>query len=312
MLHYFIPGGAGYIGSQLTEQLLSAGNSVTVLDNFFYNQFSLLHLIRNPKLHVIQGDFRNTSLFKNEIRRADVIIPLAALVGAPLCNREPVLSRAVNVIAPLDMFKFVSNTQMLIMPTTNSAYGNGGVNNYCDENSPLRPVSTYAQMKVEVENALMQNGNAISFRLATVFGISARMRLDLLVNDFTYRAARDKKLSIFEGHFKRNYIHILDVVRVFMHGINNFKKMSGQIYNVGLSDTNISKLELCSRIQKQIPDLIFEEIADGKDPDQRNYMVSNAKLEATGFIPQYSLDNGIKEIISAYPQLHLDSMRNLK
>jgi nucleoside-diphosphate-sugar epimerase len=312
MYKFFIPGGAGYIGSQLTEQLLSEGHKVSVLDNFYYSQSSLIHLMRHPNLKVIHDDFRNKQVVESEATKADVIIPLAALVGAPLCDREPDLSREVNVDAPLNLFKSISNQQILIMPTTNSAYGSGEANNFCDESTPLRPISTYAKMKVEVEKALMEKENAISFRLATVFGISSRMRLDLLVNDFTYRAMRDKKLSVFEGHFKRNYIHILDVVRVFLHGVHNSNKMSGQIYNVGLSDTNISKLELCSRIKKQIPELKFEELAEGKDPDQRNYMVSNAKLDATGFKTIFSLDQGISEIIQTYPQLHSESMRNIK
>ena len=200
---------------------------------------------------------------------------------------------------------------MLLMPTTNSAYGSGDQNNYCNEDSPLNPISSYAKMKVELEKLLLQKENSISFRLATVFGVSPRMRLDLLVNDFTFRAIKTSKLSVFEGHYKRNYIHILDVVGVFIHAINNFNQLKGQIYNVGLSTANISKIELCEKIKLQIPHLIITENQQGQDPDQRNYIVSNAKIEATGFKTNFTLEEGISEIISAFPMLNEVLMRNI-
>jgi nucleoside-diphosphate-sugar epimerase len=201
------------------------------------------------------------------------------------------------------MLKNLSKDQIVLMPTTNSAYGTGDKNNYCTEESPLRPISQYAIEKVEIEKALMQHENAISFRLATVFGMSPRMRIDLLVNDFTYRAVYDRFVVLFESQFKRNYIHVRDVSRVFKHAIANFNRMKGQIYNVGLSDANVSKKELCQHIQKQIADFVFMDAPVGKDPDQRNYIVSNAKIEATGFKPQFSLDIGIAELIKGYTML---------
>lgn len=309
--HFFIPGGAGYIGSILTEELLRLNHRVTVLDNFFYNQSSLLHLARNPLLTLVTGDFRSEKTVTDLANRADVIIPLAALVGAPLCNQNPQLAQEVNVQAPLKLFNNLSASQIVLMPTTNSAYGSGNTQHFCDESSPLNPISSYAKMKVEVESALLQKDNTVSFRLATVFGISPRMRLDLLVNDFTYRALRDRHLSVFEGHFKRNYIHILDVVGAFLHTLKNFNSMKNNIYNVGLSSANISKLELCRLIQIRVPDLIYSEDTSGKDPDQRNYIVSNDKIEKTGFLPRYSLDDGIQEIIKSYPLLRGDQMRNI-
>jgi nucleoside-diphosphate-sugar epimerase len=308
---YFIPGGAGYIGSTLVEILLERGDEVTVVDNFFYGQTSLLHLIRHPKLKVIKGDIRDKILMKECLATANVIIPLAALVGAPLCDREPTLSQEVNFEASRQLIEMVGNHQMVIMPTTNSAYGSGDAANFCDENSPLQPISSYAQMKVELESFLLTRSNAISFRLATVFGVSARMRLDLLVNDFTFRAMAYNHISLFEGHFKRNYIHVRDVVQVFIHAVENFDLMRGQVYNVGLSSANISKLELCQEIQKQIPKFTFTEVKNGRDPDQRNYIVSNAKIEATGYRPIYDLTHGISEVIKAYPLLNEQSMRNI-
>lgn len=310
-LRFFIPGGAGYIGSVLTESLLQNGHYVHVVDNFFYSQSSLLHLTSHADLKITVGDIRDRALMQKSAAAADVIIPLAALVGAPLCNREPILSEEVNLHAPLALFDMISDNQILLMPTTNSAYGSGDSQNYCDENSPLNPISSYARMKVAVENKLMSRENAISFRLATVFGVSPRMRLDLLVNDFTYRAIKHGELSVFEGHFKRNYIHIRDVVRAFLHAVDNFESMKGQIYNVGLSSANISKLDLCQLIANIIPAFKYTENADQKDPDQRNYIVSNRKIENTGYSPRYSLEDGIREIVTAYPMLNETLMKNI-
>lgn len=307
----FIPGGAGYIGSVLVDVLLQKGHSVTVFDNFFYKQSSLLFLMRHKNFTLVEGDIRDTAALQQHLQRADVVIPLASLVGAPLCDREPVLAKQVNLDAPLELFKMVSRQQILLMPTTNSAYGSGDSQNLCDENSPLNPISSYAKMKVLLERALMQNDAAISFRLATVFGISPRMRLDLLVNDFTFRAIKKEKISLFEGHFKRNYIHILDVAGAFLHSLENFQTMRGQIYNVGLSDANISKSELCQKIKEQIPDFEYTEDLSGKDPDQRNYIVSNSKIERTGYRPQFGLSDGISEIIRAFPLLMTPGMKNV-
>lgn len=298
-----VTGGAGYLGSTMVPDLLAAGHEVTVLDNFMYKQNSLAHVCHYPSFKVVRGDIRIESIMRPLIAEADVIIPLAALVGAPLCSKDPVGAKTVNHDAVMLMLKLVGKEQILLMPTTNSAYGTGDENNYCTEESPLRPISQYAIEKVEIEKAFMEHPNAISFRLATVFGMSPRMRTDLLVNDFTYRAVYDRFVVLFESYFKRNYIHVRDVSRVFQHALKNFDAMRGQIFNVGLSDANVSKKELCEHIQKHVQDFIFLEAPVGKDPDQRNYVVSNEKIESTGFKPMHSLDAGIAELVKGYTMI---------
>ena len=295
-----VTGGAGYIGSILVPELLQAGHKVTVLDNFLFGQNSLAHLCADSNFDVVRGDIRSEATIKPLLEAVDIVIPLAALVGAPMCSRDPVGATTTNHDAILSMLKLLGHDQIVLMPTTNSAYGTGDKQNVWTEESDLRPISKYAIDKVEIEQALMQHPNAISFRLATVFGMSPRMRIDLLVNDFTYRAVTDRFVVLFESSFKRNYLHVRDVAGVFLHGIENFDKMKGQIYNVGLSDANVSKKELCERIQAQIPDFVFVDAPIGKDPDQRNYIVSNAKIEATGFAPKFSLDVGIRELAKGY------------
>ena len=296
-MNILITGGAGYIGSLLVPNLLSQGHSVTVLDNFMYKQTSLAPSVRDEKLTLVFGDVRNESLMKAHLAKADVIIPLAAIVGAPACDSDPIAAQSINKDSILWLLKQLSPNQRIIMPTTNSAYGSGDQNNYCDENSPLNPLSLYARDKVTVETALMELPNATSFRLATVFGISPRMRLDLLVNNFAYRALTDGFVIVFEGHFKRNYIHVLDVIQAFNLGLNDEKNFKGEIFNVGLSEANISKIDLCREIQSLIPTFTFLEAALGKDPDQRNYVVSNQKIENFGFKPAVSLRNGLEELI---------------
>ena len=298
-----VTGGAGYLGSTLVPELLAAGHKVTVLDNFMYQQNSLAHVCHHPGFDVVRGDVRSESTVLPLLRNADIIIPLAAYVGAPLCARDPVGASTTNHDAIVTMLKHVSKHQRILMPTTNSAYGTGDANNFCTEDSPLRPMSLYAIEKVKVEKELMQHPNATSFRLATVFGMSPRMRIDLLVNDFTYRAVHDRFVVLFEANFKRNYIHVRDIARVFMHGIDNYEKTNGQIFNVGLSDANVSKRELCQAIEKHVPEFTFIEAPIGKDPDQRNYIVSNAKIEATGYQPQVTLDAGIRELIKGFTML---------
>ena len=298
-----VTGGAGYLGSTLVPQLLAAGHRVTVLDSFMFRQTSLNHVCYHPNFQVVKGDIRVESTMAPLLKSADIVIPLAALVGAPMCSADPVGAKTVNHDAIEMMLTMMSADQRVLMPTTNSAYGTGDEHNFCTEESPLRPISIYAREKVVVEERLMQRGNAISFRLATVFGMSPRMRVDLLVNDFTYRAVHDRFVVLFEGDFKRNYIHVRDVARVFMHGIENFDKMRGQIYNVGLSEANVSKRELCEHIQRQVPNFVFLEAPVGKDPDQRNYIVSNAKLEKTGFNPEVSLSAGIGELIKGFTMI---------
>src|SRR3989344_6100897 len=298
-----VTGGAGYLGSTMVPDLLNAGHRVTVLDNFMFKQASLNHVCCNQNFSVVKGDIRVESTMAPMIQKADIIIPLAALVGAPLCSLDPVGATTINHDAIALMLKLLSKQQVVLMPTTNSAYGTGDENNFCTEESPLRPISLYAKEKVEIEKAFMQHPNAISFRLATVFGMSPRMRIDLLVNDFTYRAVHDRFVVLFESQFKRNYIHARDVARIFLHAINQYNKMKGQIYNVGLSDANVSKKELCQVIQKHLPEFVFVEAPVGKDPDQRNYIVSNAKIEATGSNPAHSLDDGIRDLIKGYTMI---------
>lgn len=306
-----VTGGAGYLGSTMVPDLLASGHKVTVLDNFMFKQSSLNHCCYNPNFSVIRGDIRAASTIAPLIKKADIVIPLAALVGAPLCNLDPVGATSTNHDAIKLMLNLLSKEQIVLMPTTNSAYGTGDENNFCTEESSLYPISQYAIDKVAVEKLLMNHENAISFRLATVFGMSPRMRIDLLVNDFTYRAVYDRFVVLFESQFKRNYVHVRDVSRAFQHAIKNFSIMKGQIFNVGLSEANVSKRELCQHIQKQLPDFTFLEAPVGKDPDQRNYIVSNAKLEATGYKTEFSLETGILELIKGYKMLRNSRYSNV-
>jgi nucleoside-diphosphate-sugar epimerase len=306
-----ITGGAGYLGSTMVPEFLADGHKVTVLDNFMFKQSSLNHCCFHPNFKIIKGDIRQKSTMALVMKSADVIIPLAALVGAPLCNLDPVGATTINHDAIELMISLLSQEQIVLMPTTNSAYGTGDKDNYCNEDSPLRPISQYAIEKVEIEKKLMQHNNAISFRLATVFGMSPRMRIDLLVNDFTYRAVNDKFVVLFESHFKRNYVHVRDVCRVFQHALSKHSTMKGQIYNVGLSEANVSKKELCEVIKKQLPDFIYIDEQIGKDPDQRNYIVSNEKIESTGFETQFDLDHGISELIKGYTMIKNNRFGNI-
>lgn len=295
-----VTGGAGYIGSILVPELLKLGYRVIVLDNFRFHQNSLLDWCIYENLEIIRGDARDRNIIQPLVKKADYIIPLAALVGAPLCDKDPVGAVTTNVEAIKLLVRMTSPDQRIIIPTSNSGYGIGQEGIYCTEETPLNPVSLYGRTKVEAEKIVMDRGNAISFRLATVFGLSPRMRLDLLVNDFTYRAVRDRFIVIFEGHFKRDFVHIRDVARAFIYAIANFEKMKDEIYNVGLSDANLSKLELCEKIKHHIPEFVYIEAPVGKDPDKRNYIVSNEKIEKKGFKPIYSLDFGIKELIKGF------------
>ena len=311
MTKILVTGGAGYIGSIFVPKLLKQGFQVTVLDNFRYGQLSLAEYCFDNHLQILRGDIRDKLLMRSLLKDADIVIPLAALVGAPLCLKDPYGAEQINKIAIIDMLEMMSNNQIIIMPTTNSAYGSGDSNNECNETSPLKPLSLYARDKVEIEKRIMERGNSISLRLATVFGMSPRMRLDLLVNDFTYRAFKDGYVVLFEGHFKRNYIHIKDVAKAFIHSISNFSKMKNEIYNIGLSSANLSKLELCNLISKQIKNFIIKEAKFSVDPDQRNYIVSNKKIELTGYLPEYSLDIGIKELIKGYQMISESNLRNV-
>ena len=295
-----ITGGAGYIGSILTPLLLDRGFSVTVLDNLLFGQASLLDCCINPNFAFIHGDISDRSIVKKLLVSHDIVIPLAAIVGAPACSQNPALAKLVNEEAPLWMLKQLSVDQSVVFPTTNSGYGVGDAESYRDESSPLRPISDYAKAKVKIEEAYLQVGNSVSFRLATVFGMSPRMRMDLLVNDFVYRAVKDSFIVLFEEHFRRNYIHIRDVARAFSFGIDNFSHMSGQAFNVGLSTANLTKMQLCEKIKEHVPTFQIYVSTEGSDPDQRDYVVSNEKLEALGWVPSYSLDIGIDELVKGY------------
>ena len=301
MANILVTGGAGYIGSTLVPNLLNEGHNVTVLDNFMYGQTSLNQLCANKNFNVYNGDVRLKQDLFPLLKQADIIIPLAAYVGAPLCNKDPIGATSTNKDAIFMMIDNLSKEQIVIMPTTNSAYGTG---TYCTEESALNPISRYAIDKVEVEKRLLDHPNTISYRLATVFGMSPRMRIDLLVNDFVHRAVKDGFTILFEGHFKRNYIHVCDISNAFIHGLNNYNNMKNEVYNVGLSEANISKKELCEIIQKYIPTFTFMEAEVGKDPDQRNYIVSNDKIESTGFKTQMSLDAGIQELIKGFKMIN--------
>ncbi len=295
-----ITGGAGYIGSVLTPTLLAAGNEVTVLDNFMFQQNSLADCCQYDMFQVVRGDARDEGLIKSLLKDVDVIIPLAALVGAPLCSRDQIGTKSTNQTAVEMLCRLTSSQQRILMPVTNSGYGIGEQGKFCTEDSPLRPISLYGMTKVAAETAILERENSVTFRLATVFGMSPRMRMDLLVNDFVYRAFYDRAVVIFEGHFKRNYIHIRDVAKVFLHGLTHFDKMKGKPYNVGLEDANLSKLELCAEIQTQLPNFVYLEAPIGEDPDKRDYIVSNQRILATGFIPDWSLGRGIRELIKGY------------
>jgi nucleoside-diphosphate-sugar epimerase len=298
-----VTGGAGYLGSIMVPALLAAGHKVTVLDNFMFKQSSLNHCCADSNFTVIKGDCRDEALIRKLAAGADVIIPLAALVGAPMCKADPVGAESTNLTAQLTLFKSLSKEQRVLMPITNSGYGVGESGKFCTEETPLRPLSLYGIHKVEVEKALLDRGNAISFRLATVFGMAPRMRIDLLVNDFVYRAVYDRFIVLFESHFKRNYIHVRDVTRAFMHGLDNFEAMKNEPYNVGLSDANLSKFELCERIKGLLPDFVYLEAPVGEDPDKRDYIVSNEKIERTGYTQTHGLDFGIAELVKGYTML---------
>ena len=312
MQRVLVTGGAGYIGSTLVPLLLDRGYDVTVVDNFMYGQDSLSAVCHVPQFHLVRGDVRNHTLMRSLIHGSDIVVPLAALVGAPLCDRDPLAATTTNKDAIVWMVGELGKEQRVIIPITNSGYGVGEAGKYCTEDTPMRPVSLYGRDKVATENAVLgTHANAISLRLATVFGMAPRMRLDLLVNDFVYRAYHDRFIVLFEAHFKRNYIHVRDVSAAFLHAIDHFDGLKGEPYNVGLSDANLSKYELCERIRQQLPAFVFLESQVGKDPDQRDYIVSNEKIEKTGFRPRMSLDDGICELIKGYAMIRNSRYANV-
>jgi nucleoside-diphosphate-sugar epimerase len=310
-MQILVTGGAGYIGSVLVPRLLNDGHDVTVVDSFMYGQTSLLDCCIEPKLTIVRGDVRNQTLMKPLVARADAILPLACLTGAPLCDKDPEMATGVNYQAVRWIAEQMSRQQMLIFPSTNSGYGVGEAGIHCTEETPLRPVSLYGRLKVELEQYLLDRGDCVTFRFATLFGSSPRMRLDLLVNDFTYRAVVDRFVVLFEPHFKRNYLHVRDGARAFQHALANYDTMKGRPYNVGLSSANISKHELCEAIQKYVPSFTFMAASIGKDPDQRNYIVSNARIEATGYCTSVDLDMGLQDLLRVYQIVRRNQYSNV-
>jgi nucleoside-diphosphate-sugar epimerase len=295
-----VTGGAGYLGSILCEHLLAAGYQVTVVDKLMYGQPSLFHLCANPQFDFVLGDVRDERLMRSLVKDADVLIPLAAVVGAPACDRDPWLAQSVNLEAVRMLNRLRSPDQLVVYPTTNSGYGTKSGDIYCTEDTPLDPVSLYGQTKVQAEAALLETPNVISLRLATVFGTSPRLRLDLLVNHFVYAAVTDGYIVIFEKDFKRNYIHIRDVADCFVHSIEHADQMVGRPYNTGLDQANLSKEELALKIKDYVPNFYVHFSEVGSDPDKRNYIVSNQRLREAGFEARRSLDDGIVELLKGY------------
>jgi len=311
-MNILITGGAGYIGSVLTPMLLAKGHNVTVLDSFMYRQSSLLDCCSYKNFSVVNGDARDEELIAEHIKNKDLIIPLAALVGFPLCEKNKTDAYNTNYEAVEMLLRLRDkDTQKVIFPCTNSGYGVGEKDIYCTEESPINPISLYGKTKMKAETAVLESGNSMTFRFATLFGASPRMRTDLLVNDFTYRAVFDRTVVVFEGDFKRNYLHVRDAAGAFIFAMENFDKMQGRQYNCGLSDCNISKLELCAKIKEHIPSFVYIESPIGTDPDKRDYIVSNERIESMGWRPHYSVDDGINELIKAFSIIKNNQYSNI-
>jgi nucleoside-diphosphate-sugar epimerase len=306
-----VTGAAGYLGCMLVPALLDRGFNVIALDTFERGDTALAHVAADRNFEPVRGDARDENLLGALLPKVDLIIPLAALVGAPLCKQDPIAAKTTNLDAILSILKLRAKDQQIIYPTTNSGYGIGQRGVFCTEETPLNPVSLYGTTKVDAERAILDSGNGVTLRLATVFGMAPRMRIDLLVNDFTYRAVNDRALVIFEGDAKRNYIHVRDVAKAFVHTIDNYEMMKGEPYNVGLSSANLSKLELCAKIKEYVPEFVWLEAPIGEDPDKRDYIVSNEKIEKTGWFPDHTIDMGIQELISGYRMIRNGRFSNV-
>lgn len=310
-MRILVTGAAGYIGSVLCEHLLDAGHSVVALDSMLYGEASLFHLCSNDAFSFHRGDVRDEKRMKDLLADVDAVIPLAAIVGAGPCDRDPVMARTVNLESIQLLNRLRSPNQLVVYPVTNSGYGTQSGEVYCTEETPLQPISLYGQSKVDAEAELLGSENAVTLRLATVFGMSPRMRLDLLVNHFTYAALFDRYLVIFEKDFKRNFIHVRDVADCFLHCLENADSMIGKPYNAGLDDANLSKAELAETIKGFIPDFYIHYAEIGQDPDKRNYIVSNQRLRETGFVAKRGLDDGIRELITGYRMLGRGMFKNI-
>lgn len=311
MARILMTGGAGYLGCEMIPALLRAGHEVTVVDNLMYGQHTLFHLCAEPGFDFVRGDARDEQLMGELVPKADVIVPLACIVGAPACARDPWLATSVNQEAVLLANRLRSPSQLIVYPTTNSGYGATTGEVHCTEETPLEPISLYGRTKVEAEAALLDSPNAITLRLATVFGMSLRMRLDLLVNHFTYAAVTDGTIVIFEKDFKRNYIHVKDVADCFVHCIEHHAQMAGRPYNLGLDEANLSKQELALKIKEYVPGFYIHFAEVGSDPDKRNYIVSNERLRAAGFTARRGLDAGIQELLVGYRMLGRGQFKNV-
>lgn len=306
-----VTGAAGYLGGILVPALLARGYLVTALDTYARNDAALAMACADPNFEPARGDARDEDLVKRLIARADIVIPLAALAGAPLCKQDPISAKTTNLDAIIMLLKHMSRQQRIVYPTTNSGYGIGKQGESCTERTPLNPISLYGVTKVDAEKAILDTGNGVTLRLATVFGMAPRMRIDLLVNNFTYRALTDRAVVIFEGHFKRNFIHVRDVAKAFLHAIDNYARMNANPFNVGLSNANLSKLELCAKIKEFVPGFTYLVAPIGEDPDKRDYIVSNAKMEATGWQPDYSIEAGIQELVRGYRMIRNAKFTNV-
>ena len=311
MASVLVTGGAGYIGSVLVPALLQEGHEVTVLDNLLYKQASLIDCCQYDAFHILNGDARDEDTLRRAMDGKDFIFPLAALVGFPLCDKDKTAAKTTNQGAVETLVRLREKGQKIIFPCTNSGYGLGQGQHFCTEESPIAPLSLYGKTKMAAEKAVLDAGDSLTFRFATLFGASPRMRTDLLVNDFVYRAVFDRALLVFEGHFMRNYLHVRDAARAFLYAMAHFDAMQGRQYNCGLSDANLSKLELCAKIKEHLPQFMYVEAPVGTDPDKRNYLVSNARIESMGYRTSYTLDDGIEELIKVYSIIKNSSYGNV-